>query len=506
MVYMELGGVEKSDIMGFQIKETDANLLASVLSDLISEGKAEQAAVIARLLEDPECADPERWLLLGLQAAHAGDLDSAETRFKKALELGGRNPRLYYELSKVLALKGEDHQAVVWAEKTVEAAPDVAIGYFYLARLHAAKERIDEARGVLRKVMDSEDFSEATKDEAGKKLGVIFMNARRYMEAVPYLQKAALTEEKDADLWMNLAHCYSRAGNLESALEAFRKAVAIDPSPDNLYGLGDCLLALDRNKDAIAILEKAVRLQPHHIMANYDLGLAYYRENRYEEGVAVSKRALSDDPEIEHQRSNPGLGATTNLGLCLMEIGRGEEALKCFDKNIGLIVPSFFNKGVTLWQLDRLKEAAVWFRRVLEINPNDTSALNQLGQVLDADGKFPEAVSCLKKAIEIDPEYALGYYDLGVILSRKKDGREEAMRCFKKALSLPLREPFSAYAIYSIACLHALAGRKKEAFDSLERALERGYPNRKYIDEDKDLNGIRRDARFTEMMKKYFGK
>lgn len=44
------------------------------------------------------------------------------------------------------------------------------------------------------------------------------------------------------------------------------------------------------------------------------------------------------------------------------------------------------------------------------------------------------------------------------------------------------------------------------AFDSLEQALERGYPNRKYIDEDKDLDRIRRDARFTEMMKKYFGK
>ena len=109
------------------------------------------------------------------------------------------------------------------------------------------------------------------------------------------------------------------------------------------------------------------------------------------------------------------------------------------------------------------------------------------------------------EAIKIDTNYALGYYDLGVILSRKKDGREEAMRCFKKAISLPLREPFPAYAIYSIACLHALADRKQEAFDSLEQALEMGYRNRKHIDEDKDLDRIRRDARFTEMMKKYFG-
>jgi hypothetical protein len=64
---------------------------------------------------------------------------------------------------------------------------------------------------------------------------------------------------------------------------------------------------------------------------------------------------------------------------------------------------------------------------------------------------------------------------------------------------------FPALAFYSIACLHALADRKKEAFDSLEQALEMGYRNREHIDEDKDLDRIRRDARFTEMKKKYFG-
>jgi tetratricopeptide (TPR) repeat protein len=175
-------------------------------------------------------------------------------------------------------------------------------------------------------------------------------------------------------------------------------------------------------------------------MANYDLGRAYYEENRYEEGVAVSKRALSDDPEMKYQRSNPGLGATTNLGLCLMESGRGEEALTCFDKNIGLIVSSFFNKGLTLYQMDRPKEAAVWFRRVLEIKPNDTSALNLLGQALDADGKFSEAVSCLKKAITIDPEYALGRRRCDVSRKRFRSrcgNRSQRMQSIRSHVSTP---------------------------------------------------------------------
>jgi len=81
--------------------------------------------------------------------------------------------------------------------------------------------------------------------------------------------------------------------------------------------------------------------------------------------------------------------------------------------------------------------------------------LNLLGQSLDDAGHHAEALVSLKKAIKLDPKYGLGYYDLGIILARKKDKQDEAMRCFKKALSLQPDDYTAAWALYSIACLHA---------------------------------------------------
>ena len=105
-------------------------------------------------------------------------------------------------------------------------------------------------------------------------------------------------------------------------------------------------------------------------------------------------------------------------------------------------------------------------------------------------------------ALEIDPKYALGYYDLGVILAKQKTRDREAKRFFDKAIEL---DPEMVWAYYSVACLDALAGKKGDALKNLERVLEKGVDDKKHIDKDADLDSIRKDAGFVRLMKKYFG-
>jgi tetratricopeptide (TPR) repeat protein len=103
----------------------------------------------------------------------------------------------------------------------------------------------------------------------------------------------------------------------------------------------------------------------------------------------------------------------------------------------------------------------------LEIDPNEKGVLNLLVQSLDDAGRHAEALVSLKKAIKLDPKYAAGYYDLGVILARKKDKRDEAMRCFKKALSLssPMITPLPGRSIPLPAFTpRPAAGRMRLAF------------------------------------------
>lgn len=492
--------------MTFQLNEADVARLQAILSDLIDARKPDEAAVIAGLLNDPKCTDPNRWILLGLQAIQVDDLDTAESNLKKAVKLGAANPHLYLEMSKVLFMKAMDSQAITWAQKAIESAPEFTDAHFFLAQIHASKGKIDDALAVLQKVLDSKCFDDEVKCEAHKNLGVLLMNARRYEEAIPHLQKALHVEDDESGVYINLGHCYSRGGDLENALVAFKNAVKLDLNAKTLYLLGDCLLGLERNEEAIAVLERAARLNPNHVMVNYDLSLAYYNEWKHKEGASAARRALAADPRMEYQRSNPGLGATLNLGLCLMEQSKFKEALACFDKNIGLAAPSFFNRGLTLYKMNRALEAIDYFKIALEINPKDVAALNLLGQALDDIGSHKDAVASLQKALKIDPKYGLGYYDLGVILAKKKDKRAEAMRCFKKALTLLLDDHWKAQALYSIACLHAVAGRGKDALAALEQALKDGYSDRAHIEKDKDFDRLRRDPKFKELIEKYLKK
>jgi len=95
----------------------------------------------------------------------------------------------------------------------------------------------------------------------------------------------------------------------------------------------------------------------------------------------------------------------------------------------------------------------------------------------------------LQKALEIDPKYALGYYDLGVILAKQRTRDGEANRCLKKAIEL---DPGMGWAYYSTACIDALVEKRDEALKNLERALEKGFDDKKYIDKDTDLDLLQR--------------
>jgi len=266
--------------------------------------------------------------------------------------------------------------------------------------------------------------------------------------------------------------------------------------------VGDDFLGLDEPARAVPYLEKAVQLDPDFGLAHYDLGLAYVMLERYEEGAEAAKAALRDDPEMKYQKSNLGLGATGSLGQCLLNQGKLKEALECFKKNVALLGGTYFNMGLTLLRMDRREEAVESFTRAVEISPNDPEYLNLLGQAYGELGKVKEAEAYLQRALEIDSKYALGYYDLGVILAKQRTRDREAKRFFDKAIEL---DPEMAWAYYSIACLDALAGKKGVALKNLERAFEKGVEDKAHIDKDTDLDSIRKEAGYVKLMEKYFG-
>jgi len=126
-------------------------------------------------------------------------------------------------------------------------------------------------------------------------------------------------------------------------------------------------------------------------------------------------------------------------------------------------------------QAGRLAEADSLYRRVLEIEPNNASALHLRGVLAYQQARNEDAVGSIEKAIRAGGPHPAVLNDLGKAYFALKRYRE-AKRCFAKALSL---DPDHAEALGNIGAVLALTGELRGARSRLRRAvaLQPGYPN-----------------------------
>ena len=88
---------------------------------------------------------------------------------------------------------------------------------------------------------------------------------------------------------------------------------------------------------------------------------------------------------------------------------------------------------------------------------------------------------------------------LGNLLTLK--GRyAEGLQVDKRLVGL---RPGDALAHYNLACSYALLKRNELALKTLRRAVELGYRDFRYMREDSDLDSVRRDPRFRQLLREY---
>lgn len=88
-------------------------------------------------------------------------------------------------------------------------------------------------------------------------------------------------------------------------------------------------------------------------------------------------------------------------------------------------------------------------------------------------------------------------YDVGRDLLKYAD-YDRAARAFVAAAQAGVREGTS---LYNAACARALASQKVEALDLLQRALDAGFDDPDHLREDDDLDGLRSEPRFRQLVK-----
>jgi len=106
-----------------------------------------------------------------------------------------------------------------------------------------------------------------------------------------------------------------------------------------------------------------------------------------------------------------------------------------------------------------------FFSAVLQRYPDYVDVLRVLGNLLTLKGRYAEGLQVDRRLVQLRPTDALAHYNL--------------------------------------ACSYALLKRSDQALKTLRRAIELGYRDFRYMREDRDLDAIRQDPRFRQLLREF---
>lgn len=123
--------------------------------------------------------------------------------------------------------------------------------------------------------------------------------------------------------------------------------------------------------------------------------------------------------------------------------------------------------GVCRRMLKKYDAAVLAFNKAISLSPNDPDIYNNLGPVLQEQGKLQEAIECYQRAITLKPGFAEAHNNLGNAM-RELEKLPEAIGSYRRAITL---KPDYAEAHNNLGCALEEQGNLAAARESYEKAL-----------------------------------
>lgn len=146
----------------------------------------------------------------------------------------------------------------------------------------------------------------------------------------------------------------------------------------------------------------------------------------------------------------------------------------------------------------RYKEAIQAFKHAISISPAEVSYYHNLGLVYAAQGNNEEAFNTFQKVLELDPNHSLTHASLGGYY--KKIGLDELAQ---KHIGKAMKNIYESENEYNRACLDAICGNYDQALELLHVALENKQTYVDWVLNDPDLDTLRDDERFKQMISEF---
>jgi tetratricopeptide (TPR) repeat protein len=289
------------------------------------------------------------------------------------------------------------------------------------------------------------------------------------------------------------ATAHHQAGRLDQAARLYARVLAAEPDQaDALHLLGVIQQQRGDCQTSIALIERAIALNPGAAHYHCNLANALTGVGRFAQAAEACRRALTLDPNLAMAQSNLGVAlravgrpllaidafqaaialqperaeAYANLGVLLTEQGRREEAAQVLRRALAQwpdYAEAHFNLAGAVARLDdreSLVSGLAHYDRAVALRPSYAEAHANRAEVLRHLGRLEAAEAAFRSALDLAPEAAQTHYGLGLVLSEQVRPKA-ALEAFLHAIAIAP----------NFALAHSHAGNALAALDRLDEAF-----------------------------------
>ncbi len=253
------------------------------------------------------------------------------------------------------------------------------------------------------------------------------------------------------------------------------------------------------------MFERAIEIDPGYALAHAGvadccafLHMYWGGDPRFLEAAdAASRRALELAPDLAE--------AHASRGLALLQRGDLEAAQHEFETAIR-IDPSLYEAryfyGRVCFQQGRFELARRLFEHAAELRDDyqaqffAAQATAALKREAEAERAYEKALAAVERHLEFNPDDARAV-TMGAVSLCRIGQRARGLEWADRAVAIDADD---AGVSYNVACLYALEGEVEKALTSLALAVGAGFGPKEWIERDPDLDALREDPRFTELM------
>jgi protein O-GlcNAc transferase len=367
----------------------------------------------------------------------------------------------------MLALAGDFENAIPLYRELIAASPQDAALERKLAGALDAAGAPEEAIDCYRRALALDPADARAHDEFGRLLGRRgdMKGAGEHLRAAVKLDSSLVTARGA------LGDLLCREGRFAQGTAELTAALALDPGNWPLaLRLGTALASLgpERQGEAMDCFRRVIALSPGSAVAHLQLGLGFWRRGDAAPAIALAERAARLDPKLA--------AAHGALGSMLRSAGRTNEAVASLRAALALNADdaaACFHLGMCLSALEgkAQQEGLHYLRRSIALAPRNLQAHRQLAWVLCESGWREESRIAYRAALELFPddpvlrlgatmavlpivaddpaaaercraEYAAGLADLEGFFARRRAAGASAAQAREDAEAVGTAQPF----------------------------------------------------------------